>query len=78
MSDTIERIALRFTSGNGVPVERAYITADEWKELRRDAERYRWLRDLPLGSKHEEIGNMPGYMWDAAIDAAMGEREGAK
>ncbi len=47
------------------------------EKFRRDAERYRWLRDLPLGSKHEQIGNMPGDMWDAAIDAAMGEREGA-
>ena len=37
---------------------------------REDAERYRWLRDLPEGSPHEEIGNLPGDMWDAAIDHA--------
>ena len=36
----------------------------------RDAERYRWLRDLPEGSPHEQIGNFPGDAWDAAIDAA--------
>ena len=35
-----------------------------------DAERYRWLRDLPEGSPHEHIGNLPGDMWDTAIDAA--------
>lgn len=45
MSDLIERIALRFKSGNDVPIERAHITVAEWEELRRDAERYRWLRD---------------------------------
>jgi hypothetical protein len=45
----------------------------ESEEWRRDAERYRWLRDLPLGSPHEAIGNMPGDMWDAAIDAARKE-----
>lgn len=40
-----------------------------------DAARYRWLRDLPEGSPHEEIGNFPGDMWDAAIDAAMKEQQ---
>ena len=37
----------------------------------KDAERYRWLRDLPGDSAHEEIGNYPGDMWDDAIDEAM-------
>lgn len=50
MSDTIEQIALRFTSGNGVPVDRAYITAEEWKELRRDADRMDWLESQCGGS----------------------------
>ncbi len=36
-----------------------------------DAARYRWLRDLPDGSAHEEIGNYPGDMWDESIDEAM-------
>lgn len=40
-------------------------------ELRRDAERYRWLRDLPPDSPHEQIGNFPGWMWDEAIDQGM-------
>jgi hypothetical protein len=40
--------------------------------LRADAERYRFLRDVPEGSPHEQIGNYPGDMWDAAIDAARG------
>lgn len=39
---------------------------------RKDAERYRWLRDLPQDHPSEEIGNMPGDMWDEQIDAAMG------
>jgi len=36
-----------------------------------EARRYRWLRDLPDGSPHEEIGNMPSDCWDTAIDDAM-------
>jgi hypothetical protein len=32
--NTIERIEARFRSGNSVPVERAYVTADEWNGLR--------------------------------------------
>ena len=34
MSDLIERIEARFVSGNSVPVERAHITASEWKIIR--------------------------------------------
>ena len=41
------------------------------RQAEKDAARYRWLRDLPDGSAHEEIGNYPGDMWDAAIDEAM-------
>lgn len=41
------------------------------RQAEKDAARYRWLRDLPEGSAHEEIGNYPGDMWDAAIDEAM-------
>lgn len=41
--------------------------------LNRDAERYRWLRDLPEDSPHEYIGNMPGDRWDQLIDAAMSD-----
>lgn len=40
-------------------------------ELTKDAERYRFLRDLPEGSEYEEIGNYPGCWWDDSIDAAM-------
>lgn len=38
-----------------------------------DAERYRWLRDLPEDHPSECIGNMPGYMWDSMIDEARAE-----
>ena len=44
---------------------------DRLRQAEKDAARYRWLRDLPEGSAHEEIGNYPGDMWDAAIDEAM-------
>ena len=41
------------------------------RQAEKDAARYRWLRDLPGDSAHEEIGNYPGDMWDGAIDEAM-------
>ena len=41
------------------------------RQAEKDAARYRWLRDLPCDSAHEEIGNYPGDMWDDAIDEAM-------
>ena len=41
------------------------------RQAEKDAARYRWLRDLPGGSAHEEIGNYPGDMWDESIDEAM-------
>ena len=41
------------------------------RQAEKDAARYRWLRDLPGDSAHEEIGNYPGDMWDDAIDEAM-------
>lgn len=88
----IDQIELRFTSGNDVPVERAYITATEWAEikkmkkdadsyqaiqrekaaeadeLRKDAERYRWLRDSP----DSPIINI-GYATDKMVDAAIAQ-----
>ena len=33
MNNLIERLRLRFTSGNSVPVERAHITASEFAEI---------------------------------------------
>lgn len=41
------------------------------RQAEKDAARYRWLRDLPDSSAHEEIGNYPGDMWDESIDEAM-------
>lgn len=81
MSDIIERIALRFTSGNDVSIERAHITAEEWEELRRDAGRYRWLRDSdattgPAVFQTDFLGFpaelLEGDQLDAAIDSARG------
>lgn len=47
-------------------------------ELERDAGRYRWLRDLPLGDENEYIGNMPGDSWDELIDDAMLSKRGER
>jgi len=33
MKDILEELALRFRSGNSVPVERAHLKRDEWGEL---------------------------------------------
>ena len=47
------------------------LLAERLISAEKDAARYRWLRDLPGDSAHEEIGNYPGDMWDDAIDEAM-------
>ena len=47
------------------------LLAERLISAEKDAARYRWLRDLPGDSAHEEIGNYPGDMWDDAIDKAM-------
>lgn len=43
----------------------------ERDELRKDAERYRWLRDSP---DSEPVVRLFRREWDAAIDAAMKEQ----
>lgn len=53
----------------------ALLRSAAFEEMARDADRYRWLRDLPEGDLHEQIGNFPGDMWDAAIDAAREKPE---
>ena len=49
--------------------------ADTIDELRRDAERYRWLRDNPWnGTEVENVINCHLYaVWDRVIDAAIKE-----
>lgn len=46
---------------------------EQIRRMAKDAARYRWLRDLPEDSPHEQIGNFPGWMWDEAIDNGMEE-----
>ncbi|HGW5894459.1 TPA: hypothetical protein ACNIOJ_002524 [Pseudomonas aeruginosa] len=46
---------------------------EQIRRMAKDAARYRWLRDLPEDSPHEQIGNFPGWMWDEAIDKGMAE-----
>lgn len=36
-----EKMRLRFTSGNSIPVERAWLTATEWAELCTEIQRLR-------------------------------------
>lgn len=44
-TDLIEQIDLRFQSGNSVPVQRAFITADEWEAIKNA------LRTVPKDNK---------------------------
>ncbi len=63
-------------AANGVPLRHETLLpffAEDYEALRKDAARYRWLRDLPEDSPHEQIGNFPGWMWDDAIDKGMAE-----
>ncbi|MEA8770331.1 hypothetical protein, partial [Pseudomonas aeruginosa] len=46
---------------------------EQIRRMAKDATRYRWLRDLPEDSPHEQIGNFPGWMWDEAIDKGIAE-----
>lgn len=60
-------------------IEQAVLQSPEVQALRKDAERYRWLRDPCSGAEHAIFysrgdygkGLMSGAMLDAAIDAAM-------
>ncbi len=52
--------------------------AEQIEALRKDAERYRWLRDTPWPREVERAVMLhANASWDAAIDAAMSTREGA-
>ncbi len=47
----------------------------EVEMLRKDAERYRWLRDTPWFDNYEirsVIAHQQNALWDKTIDAAMG------
>jgi hypothetical protein len=45
--------------------------ACEQDALRKDAERYRWLRDVADGAEWEWAGTMRAAKMDAFVDAAM-------
>jgi hypothetical protein len=49
---------------------------EDIEDLRRDAERYRWIRDNHeiKGRAMEIVYNSNGKEWDAAIDAAMEDK----
>lgn len=50
---------------------------EEIAQLRKDAKRYRWLRDHCTNEEnpsHTWIVEAPGELWDDAIDAAMESR----
>ncbi len=64
-----QRVALREGAENGIAeLER------ELAEARRDAARYRWLRECPNTKDWARLGDMWPNQLDAAIDAAMGEK----
>lgn len=48
--------------------------ADELEAMRKDAERYRWLRDAAAAFVVRPFADKPGAEWDAAIDAAMKDK----
>lgn len=50
IKDLADEINARFRSGNSVPVERAYITADEWKEVQ-----------AAIGGEREPVGELRVY-----------------
>lgn len=77
-------------AANGAPLRHETLLpffAEDYEALRKDAERYRWLRDLPRGTSHGDLTimlakNRPapnqwctdtirGEALDAAIDAAL-------
>jgi hypothetical protein len=63
----------------GGDAEGAACAERELAEARRDAERYRWLRDKATTGDWQEIGGVTAETMeqavDAAIDAAMQEGE---
>lgn len=68
--NTIDRINLRFKSGNNTPVERAYVTAEEWAQLREAVTALRLLK----GCAHPvaESINPRGHNWcEAYLDEAL-------
>jgi hypothetical protein len=70
----IERLAAEKAEAERLMVEGMKRYGDAMaraEAAERDAERYLWLRDLPSGSPHECVGNMPGDWWDEEIDTRM-------
>lgn len=51
----LDNIAARFVSGNSVPVERAYITAEEFSELRKMLQQLRTLQSPQAVPSPEEV-----------------------
>jgi len=83
MSELVDRLRafVELDGGDTADVEAAADEIErlraELEALRKDAERYRWLRNGcdDKGSPATRIAaNCYGMEWDAAIDAAMGEK----
>ena len=78
MRDLLSRTAVAIRGAEPELTSYGWADLPERAEaLRADARRYRWLRDVAQGSDWEHIGNVyPPEETDAAIDAAMGAKEG--
>lgn len=67
----------RMSANHRLEVSEALIdAATEIAQLRKDAERYRWLRRRDAGDQWRYMGGVSGEKMDAQIDAAIRE-EGA-
>lgn len=51
--DVIEKINLRFKSGNSIPIERTHLTADEWAELKDRLRNASWASEAARDLAHE-------------------------
>ena len=83
MNDLVDRLRFVFSVSSGAPTLLTEA-ADEIERLRKDAERYRWLRDAKTDWSDARIvmlyagpdfDRMAGDELDAAIDAALQAKE---
>lgn len=77
INDLINQIALRFKSGNSIPIERAHITAAEWDELSaalRATGEGEWLDDAACLAVIRAVMNDPFYGTEGSASPERIER----
>lgn len=83
LADDLEGLHSRTLTAQSAAAELRRLAAEN-DALRKDAERYRWLRDAPIGDDDQEwisvalfdiggVSGIDGKELDTAIDAAMKE-----